>query len=314
MGDGTKENPFTKDELLKLVNEFRSRGEVPDFSKKEFEEGIDLSGCDLSGVIFKDAIFPTSFKRDPSEGPNLAGAHLEKADFSRAHLERSDLSNTHLEEAVLWHAHLEEATLWDTHLDGANLVGTHLEGANLIRTKFSSDVDLEDVEWGDYILDEEKRHLFDSAVASYRHLKVWYANAGYHDTAAKFYYREREANRKLLKWRSENFRHRLGQEILRALFGYGEHWERILGWMAGIIFISAIIYFFINSIWTWSAFGHSLYFSAASFTAVGYGNWIDNNWFSGYNSWIIGLGVTETVVGVFLMALLLVTFVRKWTR
>ena len=48
---------------------------------------------------------------------------------------------------------------------GANLIGTHLKGVNLTRTKFSRDVSLEDVDWGNYILDEEQPGFFDSAVA-----------------------------------------------------------------------------------------------------------------------------------------------------
>ncbi|GAI39579.1 unnamed protein product, partial [marine sediment metagenome] len=228
-------------------------------------------GFDLREVIFRDARFPTHSKRDQEMGANLAGIHLEKADFARAHLERADLRDTHLEGAILWHAHLERATLWNTHLEGANLIGTHLEGANLMGTKFSLDVNLEDVNWGNYILDEEKPGFFDSAVASYRHLKAWYKNAGISDIAAKFYYREMEASRKDAK----HWYDRLALEILRVLFGYGERWRRVLISIAVLILLFASIYLVISTFipnfgtLTPNTFLHSLYYSAVSFTAFG---------------------------------------------
>ena len=74
----------------------------------------------------------------------------------------------------------------------------------------------------------------------------------------------------------------------------------------GFIFGSAVAY---------SLFGgldlpYSLYFSVISFTALGYGSWVNIR----PEGWVQALGATESFIGVFMMALLLVTFVRKWTR
>lgn len=58
-----------------------------------------------------------------------------------------------------------------------------------------------------------------------------------------------------------------------------------------------------------SSFSDALYYSATSFTALGYGQWAPQP-----IGWAKGMGVAEAFIGVFMMALLLVTFVRKWTR
>jgi hypothetical protein len=307
MGDGTQENPYTREDVLRLIEENGGTAEGLDLSGKTFEEGMDLNGRNLSGIILKEAKFPTSFKREIIEGANLRGTHLENADLTKAHLERADLNDTHLEEANLRHAHLEGATLWDTHLERANLMSTHLQGANLMRTKFSPNINLQDVDWGNYILDEEKPVFFDSAVASYRHLKQWYTTAGMYGVAGKFFYREMEANRKLQSWKN-NFKSKLWSWVMRILCGYGEKPERVVISAAVVIFGLAAAYYFWGS-FSSSSFLDTLYYSAASFTALGYGQWAPQP-----TGWAKGMGAAEAIIGVFMMALLLVTFVRKWTR
>lgn len=49
--------------------------------------------------------------------------------------------------------------------------------------------------------------------------------------------------------------------------------------------------------------------SAASFTALGYGSWASQP-----SVWAKGIGAAEAVIGVFMMALFLVTFTRKMVR
>jgi hypothetical protein len=53
----------------------------------------------------------------------------------------------------------------------------------------------------------------------------------------------------------------------------------------------------------------SLYYSAVSFTALGYGQWAPEP-----TGWVKGLGAFEAFIGVFMMALFLITFVRKMIR
>ncbi len=313
MGDGTIENPYTREDVLRLIEENGGTAEGLNLSRATFVEAIDLSGLDLHGIILKEAKFPTSFKHEIVEGADLRGTHLEKADLTRAHLERAELRETHLEGANLRDAHLEGAFLWDTHLEGANLMMVHLQGANLMRTKFSPDVNLEDVDWGNYILDEEQPGFFDSAVASYRHLKTWYTNAGVYDIAGQFFFREMTTNRKAMKW-WPNPIHRIWSKFLSLICGYGERPLRVIVWAASVVVGLALIYFIIGSVWELSALWKSLYFSVVSFTALGYGTWVDKTWVDITNDWIRGLGAFESFIGVFTIALFLVTFIRKMTR
>jgi len=240
MGDGTYKNPYTREDVLRLIKENGDTAEGLDLSEKVFEEGIDLRGLDLEGIILKEAILWDIKLEDPErddptaglegahlEGASLMSAHLEGAHILGSHFEGADLFNAHLEGALLTEVHLEKTCLYIAHLEGAKLRSAHLEGAYLSGVKLSSETNLENVDWGDYILGEEREGLFDIVSNTYRQLKIWYTNAGCHDIAAKFYYREKEANRKAFKLRSTHWNDRLSVEFMRALFGYGERWWRV---------------------------------------------------------------------------------------
>jgi hypothetical protein len=338
MGDGTQKNPYTREDVRKLIEKNGGTAKGLNLSGKVFEEAIDLTGLDLWGIILNKTIFLVHFAGKKTSGARFNGsrlwqAHLEEADLQYAHLEEVELAEAHLQGAILLGAHLERAVLFGAHLEGAHLDNTHLEGASfsnahlkgvhLWAAKFSSDTDLVNVDWGDYILAEErelreaKGEEREECLASwaidnvYRRLKVWYTQAGYSGIAAKFYFREKEAERKYAKRQ----RDRVGWWLSWAFFGHGEGWKRILPWIAGVVLLFALIYLAIGTFiptlgtLTPNTFLHSLYYSAVSFTALGYGQWAPQP-----TGWLKGLGAFEAFVGVFMMALLLVTFVRKWTR
>ena len=184
------------------------------------------------------------------------------------------------------------------------LRGANLQGAFLVGAEFTTETNLEDVCWGKkYILgDERPGH---SAVDIYRRLRQWHTNAGIYNIAGEFYYREMEARRKTSKWDLN----RLWLGIFSFLCGYGERPRRVIRWAALVILVSTLIYFLIGSVWEWSALWWSLYFSAVSFTALGYGSWLHVS-----NDLIKGIGAFESFIGVFTMALFLITFIRKMTR
>ena len=324
MGDGTSENPYTREDVLRLIEENRAKAKGLDLSGKVFEEGIDLCGLDLSGIILNGAYLSyPCLKGANLEGANLEmttlwEANLEGANLMYAQLKGADLTHVHLKGANLQGASLEEANLIGAHLEGAIFVGAYLVGADLRTANLAgaylgaasldSSTKLENVNWGDHILDEERSRSLDWAADSYRQLKKWYTDAGMYDVAAKFYYREKEVNRKGLKLCSKHWNDRLAAEFMRLLFGYGERWQRIFIWIAVVIFGLATAYYFLGS-FSSSSFLDTLYYSATSFTALGYGKWAPQP-----IGWAKGMGAAEAVIGVFMMALLLVTFVRKWTR
>ena len=304
-----EEKPLTREDVLRLIQENGGKAYGLDLSGKQFEIDIDLHQLDLEGIVLEGArLWRVHLEGAKLKGAQLGGAdlrlaHLEKTDLIEAHLEEANLYDAHLEGARLWHVHLEGACLQIAHLEGAHLRNAHLEGADLFEVELSSDTRLENVHWGNYILKDETKGYFDVAVHSYRRLKQWYTNAVMPDIAAKFYYREKEANRKSLKWYS---RHRIALELLRVLFGYGEDWKRVFYWMALVVLGSAIAYYLGGGFDA----PYSLYFSVISFTALGYGKWADIT----PQGWVQALGAFESFTGLFLMALLLVTFFRKWTR
>lgn len=341
MGDGTKENPYTREDVRRLIEQNGGKAEGLDLSEKVFEAGIDLRGLDLSGIILERAVFScsplfgldnlppdvelykeedllSSIKDVHLEGvclehanlkeANLVGAYLEGADLIEAHLERAILTGAHLEGADLISADLEGADLECTHLEGANLYNANLKGAYLADTQFSRDTNFMSVQWGNYILGEEEDGDFGEAEDAYRRLKQWYTNAGVYDIAGEFFYREMEAKRKSMKWWPQPW-HRAWVEFVSFICGYGERPYRVILWAASVVLGLALIYFAIGSTWEWWAFWNSLYFSAVSFTALGYGSWLQAT-----NDWIKGIGAFESFVGVFTIALFLITFTRKMRR
>jgi hypothetical protein len=74
---------------------------------------------------------------------------------------------------------------------------------------------------------------------------------------------------------------------------------------------AAVVVFGLAGIYSASAltFPSALYHSAVSFTALGYGLGASN-----VDGWVKGVGAAESFIGIFMMALFLITFVRKMTR
>lgn len=329
MGDGTKENPYTREDVLRLIKENGDTAEGLDLSEMVFEGGIDLRGLNnnhLQGIILNKARFPLSLRRGaPLRGAKLKGVHLEGAHLRSAHLEEADLSDAYLESANLGGTHLEGANLSGTHLGSAYLGGAHLQGAILLSAEFSRDTGLGSVDWGNYILGDESMG-FDGAADTYRRLKVWYTNAGIYDTAGEFFFSEMTAQRKGIKWwpkptqrKRINWwihpRHRAWSAIHSFVSGYGERPLRVVRFGALVLFLSTIFYFLLRGVAPYDlsaqSFLSSLYYSAVSFTALGYGPWFSD---TSVHSWVQGAGAAEAFIGVFTIALFLVTFTRKMRR
>ena len=166
---------------------------------------------------------------------------------------------------------------------------------------------MENVGWGNFILGMEKTDSFSIAADTYRRLKQWYTNNGYYDIAGAFFFREMTARRKTLKWWPNPFP-RAGSKFLSLICGYGERPLRTVISAVVVVLGLALIYFGIGTL-TPNTFLNSLYYSAVSFTALGYGSWAPEP-----TGWVKGMGAIEAFIGVFMIALFLITFVRKMTR
>ena len=189
--------------------------------------------------------------------------------------------------------------------------------------------------WGNYIIGEEKKQQFLRAADIYRRLKMWYSSVGMYGIAADFYYREMEATRKNAQrqlyeqfkkpkaerkflrfiFEGRNFGNWVRLWIYRLTCGYGERPWQVVVWGISVLFGLALLYFFLRGVaphtLTVEAFLSSLYYSAVSFTALGYGPWFSA---SSVHSWVQGVGAAEAIIGVFTIALFLVTFTRKMIR
>jgi len=331
MGKGTEESPYTRKDILRLIEENGGKAEGLNLSGKIFEDSIDLRGLQLQminlnsavlekshleGTLLTHANFEGAFMQEAHlEGAHMSGACLINCELISAHLEKARIVAAHLEHANLFDAYLEEADLINAFLEKTRLSNAHLQGAQMQGAIITADTELEYVDWGNYVLGEEKeaekedkKHLLKWAEVTYRRLKIWYTEHGMHDIAAKFFYREMEAKRKAQNWKKEPHL-KLWSLIMRILCGYGEKPERVVISAAAVLLAAAFVYFLLGSFWEWSAFWRSLYFSTVSFTALGYGSWVNTT-----SDVIRGLGAAESFLGVFMMALFLVTFTRKMTR
>ena len=262
-------------------------------------EGADLQGANLrranfQGAVLRDANLEAASLRDA----NLRGALLVGAKLQEAHLHVADLQG-----AQLWWANLQGAYLWLANLRRAWLAGANLRDANL-----------EGVNWGNYILGEEIAGDFGGAASVYWTLKQRHTEAGMYDIAGEFHYREWEAQRKLAAkgdpalGERRRLPYALALNALRFLNGYGERPERVIGWVVAVILGFALGHWLAGTVER--GFLEALYYSAVSFTALGYGGWAPQpqGWAGRF------LGVGESLLGVFMMALFLVTFTRKMTR
>ncbi len=204
---------------------------------------------------------------------------------------------------------LRGANLFRAEFEGCYLYGTKLQGAS-IRGADIFDAHLEEADWGNCVIGEEKRGKrgdFSSAMNIYLCLKQWYTNAAMYDIAGKFFFREMTARRKALKWRP-NPLPRIRQTLYWLLYGYGERPWQVFASAVVVVLGLALVYFAIGTL-TPNTFLNSLYYSAISFTALGYGSWAPHP-----TGWVKALGAFEAFVGVFMMALFLITFTRKMMR
>jgi uncharacterized protein YjbI with pentapeptide repeats len=148
MGDGTKQTPYTREDVLRLIEKNGSTANGLDLSEKWFEESCSLYSIELAGIILKGAhLGKVNFNSSHLEGAYLFNAHLENASFENTHLENANLEIAHLEEAFMGETHLENANLDMAYLKGTYLVDAHLEGTYLWRAKLSPETRLEQTNW-----------------------------------------------------------------------------------------------------------------------------------------------------------------------
>jgi hypothetical protein len=248
---------LTREDVLRLIEEHGG------------PEDLDLSYADLPEADLWDANLQKAFLvRANLQGAVLTGANLQRTELWHADLQGADLWNANLQKARAWSANLQEADLRHADLQGADLRRADLRRARLAYAALR-DSNLEGVNWGDYVLGEEMRGHLAEAASAYRALKQHHTELGMYDIAGEFFYREMEARRKLAR------QERRRPYALRFLYGYGERPERVIGWVVAVILGFALGHWAFGTVS--GGFLDALYYSAVSFTALGYGGWVNQS-------------------------------------
>ena len=278
----------------------------------------NLERCKLSSASLRDTnmqgamLYEAVLIDADLSGTNLFGANLESCDLTRALLKDVNLQAANLEDANLTDAKLELSNLVDANLEDANLTGVTLQKTNLLNANFGvrgieSIGEFEDLE---------------TALDVYRALKVSHQRGGLYERAGLFFYLESNVSRRLT-WKNLSISPRSFNKLSTffwltiswAVNGYGEKPIRVMVWVVGLVVIPPFGYWFGHAFgggWDAANLGKSLYFSAASVVALGYGPWVSEP--VGPVGWAQTVGVIQTFFGIFLLALLLVTTTRKLSR
>lgn len=299
-------------------------------------EQVSLRRANLRNASLQDTNFSDSDLRGADlRDSNLQGANLSKAKLQRAMLENANLLNANLEGADLQHANLYDTNLQNSNLEDANLTGADLRIANLMNANLEGaelkdseivGTNLQGVNWGSAgVLAALKEGDFETAAKINRSLSIWHRESGDYNAAGNHYYWEMNAQRLQALWggRKENqptwryFRWLRPADLFRYYYllplwiftGYGERVLRVVASVLLLIVLPGIIYFGFEA-FSGGDFVSSMYYSAASATALGYGSWVNPE----PALWARIFGVFQTLMGVPLLGLFLVTVTRRIIR
>jgi hypothetical protein len=267
----------------------------------------NFSRADLAGAEIFDADL---------EGAELVGADLSRSDLTHCNLRGADLTKAKLVDSRLWNADLTGANLAEADLSGADLsnaclYNTKLWHANIKDVKslsvrnFSPRATLgagAKIDEGGPISSEE----------SYRALKNYFLQNGMYNDASWAAFKEKTMERLILK-KGRNW-HYIPSLFMDISCGYGEKPHRIAISALFTILVFAFIFWSFKGIQcpvdpagtlNWMDY---LYYSAVTFTTVGYGDIIPKA-----SSLFRLMAAAEAFLGVFLTGLFIFTLGRKYS-
>jgi hypothetical protein len=271
-------------------------------------QGLQLKRANLKNVSL---IIPGSSK----------GYDLRNSDLYRANMENAHLFNINLEGASLMKANLNHSNLHCANLNNTNLLGTKLNGAKLDYIKVGQYVQQERIAiQAEKQNDIEKaKDFFEQSEEIYRNLRKSAEGAGIYSLAGNFARKELTMRRKQYDKFSQQ---RMVSKAVDLFCGYGESPFNVVAFSLILIFICAVLYFFMGvqspeGMIQFSSqlsvnenmhnFFSSIYFSVVTFTTLGYGDIQP----VGYSRLIAAV---EAFIGSFALALYVVVFVQKTTR
>jgi len=157
-----------------------------------------------------------------------------------------------------------------------------------------------------------RANLFKKAEDVYRNIKLNLQNSGDYRTAGGFYFNEMIMRRKRALC-ERNIVDWFFSHLNSKLCGYGERAGRVISASLVIVFSLALMYFVNNAaikqgVTSYNAdFLECLYFSFATFTTVGYGDYAPSQTFQ-------LVATAEAFFGAFMIALFILVFGRKMLR
>ena len=280
------------------------------------------------------------------DGAWFMGANLNHAVFTHCLIRKAVMQGVNAERVQFQWSDLSGADLRWAEFTNSNFAASGLQEAELYGTQFR-DCSLDGIHWGDkQAVVQETRGHWEAAWTVYRRLVAVHETAGLANVAAEFRFRRERAFTKTLLDQAISSRspgvtgEELPNSLLRAfstglrrriflkwclhrfmewLFGFGERPLRVIRAILLVLLVFTPCYF-VASGWDLSVdgwielsvrIGEAVYFSAASTTALGYGSWVTLGDSLG---WRLYFGAIQSFLGLFLNALFLVTFVRRWLR
>ena len=294
--------------------------------------GDDLSGYNLQKIDLANAhLEKARLSKANLSQANLSGSHifdsnLESADMVGADISDCELANCDLKGADLTKARVANARLWNADLVNANLAECDLSGSDLWCAKLfnaklwhTTLTDVRSLSKANFAsgsrLSEDARLNecgLISAEESYRDLKKYFLERAMHNDASWASFKEKTMERLILK--KNRSLHYFPSLVMGALCGYGEKPSRIVLSALSTIALFAAAYFFLGSVHSsaspdypmkWSDY---LYYSAITFTTVGYGDFVPKP-FGLFRL----LAAAEAFSGVFLSGLFVFTLARKYS-
>ena len=240
---------------------------------------------------------------------------LMNSDFSNRDLTRADFSNSIMKNCSFSNSNLSLANFENTDLykacfDGSTLYSTQFRNADITRATFHNaklygikinNVDVSRTRFDRYVYDNDKTKERDI----YQTLKTAFKSHGQMELAAHYYYLERVARRKCMKY---GFKRAIDYLFLDKMIGYGEKPFRTI-----LVLIITIITFFAillmrsystPNISYWDVFltSISMIFIGG---AIGSASEIPN---------IVQLGGVARIIGYILISISLIGFSRKIVR
>ncbi len=291
-------------------------GESKPLNLKKVEcEGLDFSKMNLAGSSFSQAHFSKChFIGTDLSGSDMIGTHFHLCDFvgsdlRSAYLTRAQFSHSWLSHCDLRGAVLVEALFRETDFTGSLLSWTILLNADMRTAKNLRKGNFEDPDHKARATVNEKNALV--AFESYRTLRHYFSDQGFHEDASWASYRGLTMERNHF-FETKDLRF-FPSLLMDLLSGYTEKPHRVILASLVTVFLFASLYFFLRVPQQASTAGpvsflNSLYFSFITFTTVGYGDFVPRP-----GALFQLLTCAEAFSGPFMAGLYIFTLTRRYS-